>query len=137
MNNENDKYTELIDLIKTKQVELSNPQAFTSRIMHDIEFLSKKKIYDKTLHVISLISSFAALLLVGLFVFEQFSHSPKMEEYKSSNRAVNSVLPNYNTNCYIENSNDLNELNKLIQIKKERQKRQKTFYLIINKYKIL
>ena len=137
MNNENDKYTELINRIKAEQVKLSNPQALTSRIMRDIELLSKKKIYDKTLRVISLISSFAALLLVGLFVFEQFSHSPNMEEYKSSNRTVNSVLSNYNTNGYIENSNDLNELNKLIQIKKERQKRQKTFYLIINKYKIL
>ena len=137
MNNENSKYTELIDRIKTTQVKFSHPQKLSSKIMLDVEFLSKKKTDSKILRVVSLISSIAAVLLIGLFVFEQFLSSANMEKHKRSNIAAVYVLYAVNKNTHIEKSTALNEFNKLIQMKKERQKKRQTFYSIINKYQNL
>jgi hypothetical protein len=136
MNSENGKYTELIDRIKAAQVNLSNPQEFTSKVMQDIERLSKKENHSKMLYIISLTFSIAASLLIGLFVLEQFLLS-NIEEHKNLNITEVYVLPVDNKNIHSEKSNVVNKFNTLINRNKERQKQQQAIYLKISKYKIL
>ena len=136
MNNENDKYIELIRQLKAAQVTLPNPQKLTSRTMLSIEAMSKKKSYIKPLTVIFWTSSIAAALLIGLFLPRKFFSSTNVE-HKNLNVSPNYNLPVVGNNIYSEKSTVFNEFNRLIQLKKERQEAQRSFYLtLINKHKI-
>ena len=130
MNTKDDKYSELINQIKTLDVKLSNPQKLASRIISDIELLPKKKNNDKILRIISLMSSIAASLLIGLFVFEQYFLPLNMED-----KSLNATSFPYKS-VYFEKSNPLNDFEKWIQIKECQQKRQNLYLNIINKHKI-
>ena len=136
MNNENDKYAELINQIKVLQVKLPDSQRLTSKIMDNIELLSKRKTYIKVLNVIIITSSIAASLLIGLFVFEQFL-IPNNLEHKKIHIVSTCTSTTYDKNASIEKQTTLTAFNSLIQLKKERQKKQQAFNSIINKYKIL
>jgi hypothetical protein len=133
MNTENDKYTELISRIKTSQPILSDPQRLTSTTMQRIELLSKKKSHNRILSIVSITSSIAASLFIGLFVFEQFLPLEN-SEYEHSTVSAGYILPVPNKIVYIGKSAPLSEFSNLIRTKKEQQ----IFYSnIINKYKTL
>jgi hypothetical protein len=123
MNTEKDIYSELINRIKVSQPTISDPQGLTSATMQRIEHLSKKKNDSKILHIMSLTSSIAASLLIGLFVFEQFTPPTNTETNTST------AMPVYNVSIC-----SINDYIEFMQIKKERQK---LYSNLINKYKNL
>ena len=131
MNNENEKYTELISQIKATQAKISNPQKLTLQTMQHIENLSTKG-KNKTLIFVSWASSIAASLLIGLFVFEQFTLPNNTENITSVYTS-----PAHEKIVFICKSTTLTDLNEWMQLKKERQKKQQTINSIINKYKTL
>jgi predicted type IV restriction endonuclease len=97
--------------------------------MQRIEKLSKNKNQGKGLRILSLTSSIAASLLIGLFVFEQY--------FPSINTEDNSSITNLyicKSDNYIEKPTALSEFNQLMQMKKERQK---LYANLVNKYKNL
>ena len=128
-NNNDDKYSELINQIKALEVKLSNPQQLADKTISRIELLEKKKKENKILPLISLISSIAASLLIGLFVFEQYFLPLNMED-----KSLNATSFSDKT-VYFEKSNSFNDFDKCLQIKKSQQKRQSLYTNIINKYK--
>jgi len=137
MNNDKDKYAELIDRIKVWQPQISDPQRLISRTMDSVETLSKKKRGNKILAVISLASSIAASILIGLFLFETFLPL-KSEELKSSKVASVYAAPALMENMNIEKPKTLSEFNKILSIKKQRRQEQRALYLsLIDKYKNL
>jgi hypothetical protein len=131
MNNENDKYTALISQIKATQVSIPDPQKLTLQMMQRIENLPQKR-NNKTLLFVSWASSIAASLLIGLFVFEQFTLSNNTE-----NRTSAYISSAYEKSVFMDKSTTLADLNTWMQLKKERQKKQETINSIINKYKTL
>jgi len=137
MNNVEDKYTEIIAQIKALQPQISDPQRLISKTMDSVEMLSKKKKGNKILTVISLASSIAASVLIGLFLFE--TYLPLQDkEMQSSKTASVRVMPALMENMNVENSMTLSEINKILNIKKQRRQEQCFLYLsLIDKYKNL
>jgi len=137
MNNDKDKYTELIDRIKTWQPQISDPQNLILKTMNSVEMLSKKKRGNKILAVLSLASSIAASVLIGLFLFETFLPL-KNEELQSSKVASAYVTPALMENMNKENPTTLSDFNKILSVKKQRRQEQRTLYLsLIDKYRNL
>ena len=132
MNNAEDKYTEIIDRIKVLQPQTPDPQRLISKTMDSIEMLSEKKRGNKILTVLSLSSSIAASVLIGLFLFE--TYSPLQDkELRSSKTASVHVMP-----AMMQNPTTLSEINKILRVKKQRQQEQRTLYLsLIDKHKNL
>jgi len=132
MNNAEDKYTEIIDQIKVLQPQMPDPQRLISKTMDSIEMLSKKKRGNKALTILSLSSSIAASVLIGLFLFE--TYSPLQDkELRSSKTASVHVMP-----AMMQNPTTLSEINKILRVKKQRQQEQRTLYLsLIDKHKNL
>ena len=83
MKNEKDRYTEWIEQIKMFQPKIADPQKLILKTMQSVECLSKKKERNKTLIIVSWVSSIAASVLIALFLFEQFAPSTNVE-YTSS-----------------------------------------------------
>ena len=137
MNNDRDKYTELIDRIKAWQPQIPDSQRLISKTMDNVEMLSKKKKGNKILAVISLASSIAASVLIGLFLFETYSPLQDKEFQSSKTTSVN-VMPALMGNMKMENPTTLSDFYKILNTKKQRQQEQRTFYLsLIDKYKNL
>jgi hypothetical protein len=136
MNNETKKYEELVKQIKATPPVMADPEKLTARILQRIENTPQKKNRNKTLAGVSWVTSIAASLLIGLFLFEQLTTSTNREHQnaKISDRYFSLVL---DKNRNIEKQNTLTNFNDWLRIKKERQKKQQAFYSsIINKHKI-
>jgi len=137
MNNDKDEYTELLNQIKIWQPQIPDPQKLISKTMDSVEMLSKKERGNKILAVISLASSIAASVLIGLFLFETFLPL-KNEELKRSKTTSVYVVPVLMENMNMENPTTLSHFNKVLNIKKQRQQEQRALYLsLIDKYKNL
>jgi len=134
MNNKDDKYSELINQIKTLDVKLPNEQELAEKIIASIEFLAQKKNDNKILRIISFASSIAASLLIGLFIIEQYFTSINME-CESLNTTSVYAVPFPEKNIYCEKTNTPYDFNKWIQIKERQAKRQSFYSNIISKYK--
>jgi hypothetical protein len=130
MNNE--KYNELIDRIKGIQPQMNDPQGFTTKTMQRIEFESNKKTPYALLRVITIASSIAASLLIGLFLFEHYSLPEKVNLNHSNYISINVNLPE------TEGLTSIAAFHHYLSIKKEKQKNYRTLYSnIINKHQIL
>ena len=133
MNNDKDKYAELIDRMKTLQPQIPDPQRLISKTMDSIEIISKRKDQNKILTFVSISSSIAASFLIGMFLFEMLL-LPKNNEFTSSKIMPVNIMPALEGN----NPTTLSEFSKILIIRKERQIEQRALYSnFINKYKIL
>jgi len=133
MNNDKDKYAELVDRIKTLQPQIPDPQRLISKTMDSIEIISKRKDQNKILTFVSISSSIAASFLIGMFLFEMLL-LPKNNEFTSSKIMPVNITPALEGN----NPTTLSEFSKILIIRKERQIEQRALYSnFINKYKIL
>lgn len=130
MNNDKDKYDELISRIKSMQPQIPDSQKLIFKTMDSIERLPKRRNYNKMLTFVSLSSSVAALFLMGIFIFEMHS-PPKNEAFASSK-----IAPVIEKNRRMENPTTLSEFSKILSIKTARRQEQRAFYSsLVNKYK--
>lgn len=133
----NEQYNELVNQVKNLQPRIVDSQRLTSTIMQHIERVNHSNKYHRILTIVSWSSSIAALLLIALFLFEQFfpQDTTKYENYK--------ILSISNTNVYTINANleenvNFSDFNRFLRIKKERQEKQRRLYSnFINKHQNL
>jgi hypothetical protein len=135
MKNENEKYAEIVAQIKRMQPIIPDTERLTTDIMQRIEGSSQKKTPNKTLTIVSWTTSIAASILIGLFLFEQFT-------LPTNSKLTNSKLPDNYIHSFlhknVETETAITDFNDWIRVKMERQKRQQALYSnIINKHKIL
>ena len=137
MNSENEKYVEIVKRIKGIQPTISDPKGLTSKTMHRIEFMSKRKTHNKVYSIISLTSSIAASFLIGLFLFE-FLYMNENVEFQSSKIISGYVLNRDESDLNFEKSIAMHEFANLLMIKQKQHKKQLSYYSkVINKHKIL
>lgn len=118
MNSGKDTYNDILNQIKALQPKIPDSQRLISKTMDSIEIVSKKKSGNKILTILSLSSSIAASLLIGLFLFEMFL-LPENKELKSSQIPPVHVIPASEKNMDIENPMTLSEFRKTLNIKKK------------------
>lgn len=119
MNDE--QYNELVGLLKAQQPCLTDPQKLTSDIMAMVNSSPKKSESVGLLRVVAWVSSIAALLLLGLFLYEL------PNSFDDLNRN-NAVLPSYVSSMQLENAEPLDQINIIVRLKQERHKERELFY---------
>ena len=126
------KYEELMAQIKSTQPVIFDAERLTANILQKIEKVPQKKSKNKMLSIATWISSIAASVLIGLFLFEQFM-IPTNNNHQSSN-----IPEIYLSAGFNEKQTVLTDFNDWFRTKKEHQKKQQAFYSsIINHYKSL
>jgi len=117
MEDSNQKYNELVGLIKAKTPTLENSQDFTAEILSAVDRLKNKSVKNR-LKYVSWVSSVAATLLLGLFLLE-------------ISKPIESNVSNHNFYSLIDFKDaTLTEINHIVREKQEYRKKRE-FYMSI------
>lgn len=125
MSDKDQKYNELIALIKANKPALDHPEILTSEIMSAVGKLPLKAKSSRSLKFISWVSSVAAVLLVGLFLSERsVSTVPSTQDIH-----ISTYGSSFATEVSSENGNTLNMIHDVVKEKREFNKRRESFYV--------
>ncbi len=125
MDNQNEKYNELVSRIKSEGLLLDDSQAMISEIMNCIEEMPDKQKRNRSFSLFYWVSNVAAVLVLGLFVLETSTSIPK----QTCEKSVSEHIPYSLVETNVREDVTSGEINDLLKERRERQKMIQSFYM--------